>query len=166
MRGQQERTGSLFSSISIKDRIPASHPLRRIRKLADQAFDRLNPSFCQLYASEGRPSVQPEQLMLASLLQAFYGIRLERLLLEQLNYSLMFRWSVGLSPDDPIWHPAKFTHESCAPAQRAGDGQVPGEADGSSGGESAAQQRAFLCGRHPAASLGLSRLFGANRRRG
>jgi transposase len=111
MRGQQERTGSLFSSISIKDRIPASHPLRRIRKLADQAFDCLNPSFCQLYASEGRPSVPPEQLMLASLLQAFYGIRLERLLLEQLNYSLMFRWSVGLSPDDPIWHPATFTHE-------------------------------------------------------
>jgi transposase len=109
MRGQQEHTGSLFSYVSIEERIPASHPLRRIRKLAQQALDRLNPTFCQLYASEGRPSVPPEQLLLASLLQAFYGIRSERLLLEQLNYNLLFRWFVGLSPDDPIWHPTTFT---------------------------------------------------------
>jgi len=109
MRGQQERTGSLFSYVSIEERIPASHPLRRIRKLAEQALDRLNPTFCQLYASEGRPSVPPEQLLLASLLQAFYGIRSERLLLEQLDYNLLFRWFVGLSPDDPIWPPTTFT---------------------------------------------------------
>ncbi len=109
MRGQQERSGSLFSYVSIEERIPASHPLRRIRKLADQALDRLNPTFCKLYASEGRPSVPPEQLLLASLLQAFYGIRSERLLLEQLHYNLLFRWFVGLSPDDPIWHPTTFT---------------------------------------------------------
>jgi transposase len=109
MRGQQEPTGSLFSYVSIEERIPASHPLRRIRKLADHVLDRLNPTFAQLYASEGRPSVPPEQLLLASLLQAFYGIRSERLLLEQLNYNLLFRWFVGLSPDDPIWHPTTFT---------------------------------------------------------
>jgi transposase len=109
MRGQQERTGSLFSYVSIEERIPASHPLRRIRKLVDQALDRLNPTFCALYASEGRPSVPPEQLLRASLLQAFYGIRSERLLLEQLDYNLLFRWFVGLSPDDPIWHPTTFT---------------------------------------------------------
>ncbi len=109
MRGKQERSGSLFSYVSIEERIPASHPLRRIRKLADQALDRLNPTFCALYAAEGRPSVPPEQLLLASLLQAFYGIRSERLLLEQLNYNLLFRWFVGLSPDDPIWHPTTFT---------------------------------------------------------
>jgi transposase len=109
MRGQQERPGSLFSYVSIEERIPASHPLRRIRKFADQALDRLNPTFCQLYALEGRPSVPPEQLLLASLLQAFYGIRSERLLLEQLDYNLLFRWFVGLSPDDPIWHPTTFT---------------------------------------------------------
>jgi transposase len=109
MRGQHEQPGSLFSYVSIEERIPASHPLRRIRKLADQALDRLNPTFCQLYALEGRPSVPPEQLLLASLLQAFYGIRSERLLLEQLDYNLLFRWFVGLSPDDPIWHPTTFT---------------------------------------------------------
>jgi len=95
MRGQRERSGSLFSYVSIEERIPASHPLRRIRKLADQALDRLNPTFCELYGSEGRPSVPPEQLLLASLLQAFYGIRSERLLLEQLNYNPLFRWFVG-----------------------------------------------------------------------
>ena len=109
MRGQQERNGSLFSYVSIEERIPANHPLRRIRKLPDQALDRLNPTFCELYASEGRPSVPPEQLLLASLLQAFYGIRSERLLLEQLHDNLLFRWFVGLSPDDPIWHPTTFT---------------------------------------------------------
>jgi len=109
MRCQRERSGSLFSYVSIEERIPACHPLRRILKLADQALDRLNPTFCELYAVEGRPSVPPEQLLLASLLQAFYGIRSERLLLEQLNYILLFRWFVGLSPDDSIWHSTTFT---------------------------------------------------------
>jgi len=109
MRGHRERSGSLFSYVSIEERIPASHLLRRIRKLADQALDRLNPTFCELYDAEGRPSVPPEQLLLVSLLQAFCGIRSERLLLEQLHYNLLFRWFVGLSPDDPIWHPTTFT---------------------------------------------------------
>ena len=109
MRGQHERKGSLFSCLSIEERIPANHPLRGIRKLADHALDRLNPTFCQLYASEGRPSVPPEHRLLASLLQAFYGIRSERLLLEQLHDNLLFRWFVGLSPDDPIWHLTTFT---------------------------------------------------------
>ena len=77
--------------------------------MADHALDRLNPTFCELYASEGRPSIPPEQLLLASLLQAFYGIRSERLLLEQLHYNLLFRWFVGLTPDDSIWHPTTFT---------------------------------------------------------
>ena len=93
----------------LEERIPASHPLRRIRKLADQALNRLNPAFCELYATEGRPSVPPEQLLLASLLQAVYGIRSEQLLLEQLHYNLLLHRFMGLSPDDPIWHPTTFT---------------------------------------------------------
>ena len=109
MRGQQERSGSLFICVSIEERIPASHPLRRIRTLADKVLDRLNPTFCALYAAEARLSVPPEQLLLASLLQALYGIRSERLLLERLNDNLVFRWFVGLSPDDPIWYPTTFT---------------------------------------------------------
>jgi transposase len=108
MGDQRERSGSLFSYGSIEERIQASHPLWRIRTLADQALDRLNPTFCALYAAEGRPSVPPEQLLLASLLQVFYGIRSERLPLEQLNYNMLFRWFVGLSPDDPIWHPTTY----------------------------------------------------------
>ncbi len=108
MGGQQERSGSLFSYVSIEERIPASHPLRRISRMADQALDRLNPTFCRLYALEGRASLPPEQLLLASLLQAFYGIRSERLLLEQLHYNLLFSCFVGLSPDDAIWHPTTY----------------------------------------------------------
>jgi transposase len=109
MRGQQERTGPLFSYISTEDRIPASHPLRQVRRLADQALDRLNPTFCRLYPEGGRPSIPPEQLLLALLLQAIYGIRSERMLMEQLDYNLLFRWFVGLNPDDPVWHPTTFT---------------------------------------------------------
>jgi len=109
MRGQQERTGPLFSYISTEDRIPAIHPLRQVRRLADQALDRLNPTFCQLYPEGGRPSIPPEQLLLALLLQAIYGIRSERMLNEQPDYNLLFRWFVGLNPDDPVWHPTSFT---------------------------------------------------------
>jgi transposase len=109
LRGQQECSSALFSYVSIEERIPPNHPLRRIRKRADQALAELYGTFELLYASEGRPSVPPEQLLLTSLSQAFYGLRRERLLLEQLHYNLLFRWFVGLSPDDPIWHPTTFT---------------------------------------------------------
>ncbi|WP_216916623.1 MULTISPECIES: IS5 family transposase [unclassified Synechococcus] len=109
MRGQQERTGPLFSYISTEDRIPSGHPLRQVRRLADQALDRLNPTFCRLYPEGGRPSIPPEQLLLALLLQAIYGIRSERMLMEQLDYNLLFRWFVGLNPDDVVWHPTTFT---------------------------------------------------------
>ncbi len=106
--------------MSIDKRIPASHPLRQIRKLADLVLDRLNPTFCKLYASEVRPSVPPEQL-----LQAFYRIRSERLLLEQLHYNLLFRWFVCLSPDDPSWHPTMFILPRQRAGGTAGDGALP-----------------------------------------
>lgn len=109
MRGQQERTGPLFSYVCTEERIPKAHPLRQVRRLADQALNRLNPTFCRLYPEGGRPSIPPEQLLLALLLQAIYGIRSERMLIEQLDYNLLFRWFVGLNPDDPVWHPTTFT---------------------------------------------------------
>jgi transposase len=109
MRGQQERTGPLFSYISTEDRIPVSHPLRQVRRLSDQALDRLNPTFCRLYLEGGLPSIPPEQLLLALLLQAIYGIRSERMLIEELVYNLLFCWFVGLNPGDPVWHPTSFT---------------------------------------------------------
>jgi len=109
MRRQQERTGPLFSYISKEQRIPASHPLRQVRRLADQALDRLNPTFRKLYPEGGRPSIPPEQLLLALLLQAIYGIRTERMLIEQLDYNLLFRWCVWFNSDDHVWHPTSFT---------------------------------------------------------
>ncbi len=109
MRGNQERIGPLFSYVSTEDRIPKAHSLRQVRQLADQALDRLNTTFRRLYSEGGRPSIPPEQLLLALLLQAIYGIRSERMLIEQLDYNLLFRWFVGLNPDDPVWHPTSFT---------------------------------------------------------
>jgi transposase len=98
------RNGSLFSAVSIEKRIPPNHPLRRILPLANQPLHPLNGCFEMLYAREGKPSVPPEKLMLASLLQAFEGLRSERLLMGQRHNNLLIRWFLGLSPDDPIWN--------------------------------------------------------------
>src|SRR6202142_1917680 len=109
MRGAFEDQGGLFSYISPEARIPTNHPLRKIRELVREVLSELNRSFGKLYASEGRPSIPPEQLLSALLLQVFYGIRSERQLMEQLDYNLLYRWFVGLSPDDPVWDPTTFT---------------------------------------------------------
>ena len=109
MRGAFEDQGGLFSYISPEARIPASHPLRKIRELVREVLGELNRSLGRLYAIEGRPSIPPEQLLSALLLQVFYGIRSERQLMEQLDYNFLYRWFVGLSPDDPIWDPTTFT---------------------------------------------------------
>jgi len=109
MRGPDERQAILFSCRSIEDRIPADHPLRAMRKLVDPVLVDLSPRFQELYAAVGRPSIPPEQLLRALLLQAFYTIRSERQLMEQLDYNLLYRWFVGLSPDDPVWVPTVFS---------------------------------------------------------
>src|SRR6516165_3193353 len=109
MRGTFEEAGHLFSYISPEARVPATHPLRRIRELVRAVLKELSPSFARLYAKEGRPSVPPERLLSTLLLQVFYGIRSERQLMEQLDYNLLYRWFVGLSPDDPVWDPTVFT---------------------------------------------------------
>ena len=109
MRGAFLDQGGLFSYISLDARVPRSHPLRNIRELVREVLSELSRALGQLYASEGRPSIPPEQLLSALLLQVFYGIRSERQLIEQLNYNLLYRWFVGLSPDDPVWDPTTFT---------------------------------------------------------
>lgn len=109
MRGRLVDQSGMFSYLRPEDRIPTDHPLRRIRELVRDVLKELSPSFGKLYSHEGRPSIPPEQLLSALLLQAFYGIRSERLVMEQLNYNILFRWFVGLSPDDPVWHPTVFT---------------------------------------------------------
>jgi transposase len=109
MRGGDLRTEGLFSYLSCEARVPQDHPLRPIRTIVDQALAVLSPAFDRLYAPIGRPSIPPEKLLRALLLQAFYSVRSERQLMEQLDYNLLFRWFVGLAMDAPIWDATVFT---------------------------------------------------------
>ena len=109
MRGQDTQQASMFSYISLEERIPADHPLRAIRAMTDTALRALSPLFSKLYAPSGRDSIPPERLLRALLLQAFYSIRSERQLMEQLQYNLLFRWFVNLNIDDPVWDVTVFT---------------------------------------------------------
>src|SRR3979409_2511245 len=109
MRGRFTDQGGLFSYIAPDKRVPASHALRKVRELVRDVLSDLNRSLGRLYASEGRPSMPPEQLLSALLLQVFYGIRSERQLMEQRDYNLLYRWFVGLAPDDPVWDATTFT---------------------------------------------------------
>ena len=109
MRGSDERTGSLFSFVDLEDRVPQRHPLRKIRQIVNDALASLDADFARLYSVEGRPSIAPEKLLRASLLQAFFSVRSERQLMEQLDYNLLFRWFVGLGVDDPVWDATVFT---------------------------------------------------------
>jgi transposase len=109
MRGDDSDDTGMWSYVSQEQRIPADHPLRPIRKMVDEVLDRLSPRFDSLYSKVGRPSIPPERLLRALLLQVLYTIRSERMLMEQLDYNMLFRWFVGLSMDDPIWDPTVFT---------------------------------------------------------
>src|SRR3954465_6176405 len=110
MRGRDDRADGLFSYVRLEERIPADHPLRAVRRLADEALAALNGRFEALYSSMGRPSIAPEMLLRATLLQAFFSVRSERMLMEQINYNLLFRWFVGLPLDGAVWHATVFTH--------------------------------------------------------
>ena len=101
MRGADGQQTGMFSYVSPEQRIPANHPLRPIREMTDEVLRQLSRSFAGLYAKTGRPSIAPEKLLRALLLQVLYSVRSERLLMEQLEYNLLFRWFVGLSMDDP-----------------------------------------------------------------
>ena len=109
MRGADERSGSMFSYVSLEERVPQDHPLRAIRRITGRALERMSPHFGGLYVNFGRPSIPPEQLLRALLLQSLYTIRSERQLMEQLDYNLLFRWFVGLGMDDAVWSPTTFT---------------------------------------------------------
>jgi transposase len=109
MRGDDPRHESMFSYVTPEARVRADHPLRPIRRMTDAALQHLSPRFDRLYSTMGRPSIPPEQLLRALLLQLLYSIRSERLLVEELDYSVLYRWFVGLSLDDPIWDATTFT---------------------------------------------------------
>ena len=109
MRGSDERTGELFSYVDLEKRVPAKHPLRLVRGVVNEVLAALDRDFSKAYADSGRPSIAPERLLRALLLQAFYTIRSERQLMEQLDYNLLYRWFVGLGVDEPVWVPTVFT---------------------------------------------------------
>ena len=120
MRGDDFHQDAVFSYISPDARVPQEHPLRPIRRMVDAVLVELSPEFDRLYARTGRPSVPPEKLLRALLLQVLYTVRSERLLMEQLDYNLLFRWFVGLNMDDPVWDPTTFTKNR----QRLLDGDI------------------------------------------
>ncbi len=109
MRGQDTQQAALFSYISPEERVPADHPLRPIRSMVDKALHALSPRFQALYSPLGRPGIPPERLLRALVLQVLYSVRSERMLMEQLNYNLLFRWFVGLNMDDALWDVTVFT---------------------------------------------------------
>ena len=109
MRGHDDQAAHLFSYVSPEQRVPADHPLRAIRQLTDRVLATLSPKFTRMYSTIGRPSIAPEKLLRTLLLQALYTTRSERLLMEQLEYNLLFRWFVGLNIDDPVWNPTVFS---------------------------------------------------------
>lgn len=108
MRGIDGRSGDLFSYVDLEVRVPARHPLRLIRAIVNEVLDGLSADFSAIYAATGRPSIAPEKLLRALLLQAFYGIRSERQLMEQLDFNLLYRWFVGLGVDDDVWDASSF----------------------------------------------------------
>lgn len=109
MRGPDDQTSEMFSYLSPEQRVRADHPLRPIRRMTDQALAALSPRFAKMYSDIGRPSIPPEQLLRALLLQSLYSVRSERLLMEEIDYSVLFRWFVGLSLDAPIWSASTFS---------------------------------------------------------
>lgn len=122
MRGDDPRNDSMFSYVTPEARVRPDHPLRPIRRMTDAALERLSPRFDRLYSTTGRPSIPPEKLLRALLLQMLYSIRSERLLMEELDYSVLYRWFVGLSLDDPIWDATTFTKNR----DRLLDGDIAG----------------------------------------
>ena len=110
MRGDDEQSGHLFSYLSPEQRVPIVHPLRTIRAMTDDVLRRLSPRFDAIYAATGRPSIPPEHLLRTLLLQVLYSVRSERMLMEQLEYNLLFRWFVRLGMDDDVWAPTTFTN--------------------------------------------------------
>ena len=109
MRGADQKQEAMFSYLSPEKRVPLDHPLRPVREMVDAVLKEMSPRFTRLYAQVGRPSIAPERLLRALLLQIFYSLRSERLLMEQLDYNLLFRWFVGMEMDERVWDHAVFS---------------------------------------------------------
>jgi hypothetical protein len=153
MRGTDQQQSHVFSYISPEQRVRKDHPLRPIRTMVDEILKQLSPQFNKMYAKVGRPSIPPEQLLRAQLLQMLYSVRSERLLMEEMDYNILFRWFVGLNLDDPVWDATVYQEPRPIAGGRSGQGiSVAG------GGTGARERmdfgRAFQRGRHAAGSVG------------
>jgi len=148
MRGEDHQQSAMFSYLSPEQRVPANHPLRKLRALVETVLTRLGPSFTTMYSRSGRPSIAPEKLLRALLLQFLYSIRSERLLMEELDYNLLFRWFVGLNMDDPVWDATVYAkNRERLYEARSGRGLLP--AGGPTGGRArSALRRALHRRRH------------------
>jgi len=126
MRGDERVQAGIFSYVSLEQRVPPDHPLREVRKLTDDVLRSLSADFDALYSDQGRPSIAPEYVLRALLLQVFFSVRSERQLVEQIDYNLLFRWFVGLGMDDAVWNHAvsRRTATDCSP-QRWPSGSSP-----------------------------------------
>ena len=154
MRGPDERLGKLFSYVDLEQRVRPDHPLRAIRALTDSALTALSGDFATLYSGLGRPSIAPEMLLRAMLLQAFYSVRSERQLMERLEFDLLFRWFVGLGIDDAGWDHSTFSKNR----DRLLEGEIAARfliAVLAAADRTTAVERAFLGGRYANRSLGL-----------
>ena len=171
MRGEDERSGSLFSYVDLEARVGKDHPLRTIRGVVNEALAALSSEFSALYSRMGRPSIPPEKLLRAMLLQAFYSIRSERQLMERLEFDLLFRWFVGIGVDDSSLGSLDVFQEPRAAAGGRHRRQAVERGAGAAAGEAAAQHGSFLGRRHADRSLGVDEELSAeetdrtNRRR-
>ena len=133
MRGGDRQQGTMWSRVSPEDRVPEDHPLRPIREMVNGVLQDMSPCFTRIYAREGRPSIPPERLLRALLIQMLYTVRSERLLMEELDYNLLYRWFVGLNADDPVWNPTTFSKNRdrliCALIKAAGGKIAIGDED-------------------------------------
>ena len=164
MRGDDQQQNHIFSYLSPEERVRKDHPLRAIRTMVDEVLTQLSRRFDAMYARVGRPSIAPEKLLRAQLLQMLYSIRSERLLMEEMDYNLLFRWFVGLNADDEVWDATVFTKnrdrllEADVAKEFLSRVVEQAQSQGSDLG------RAFYGGRHAAGSLGRSEEFSAQGR--
>src|SRR6201984_2569386 len=109
MRGTDQQQSHIFSYLSPEERVRKDHPLRTVRAMVEEVLQQLSPRFDAMYAKVGRPSIPPEKLLRAQLIQMLYSVRSERLLMEEIDYSMLYRWLVGMNLDEPVWDPTVFT---------------------------------------------------------
>src|SRR5216683_2205587 len=156
MRGEERQQRSMLMVLNLAQRVPREHPLRRIKQLAETVLQGLSASFDRMYSATGRPSIPPERLLKASLLMALYTVRSERLLCEQLDYNLLFRWFLGDGVGRGELRPFQLQRQSQAAVGTRGGGRVLPGSGGAGARAQAALRRALHGGRHPDRGLGLA----------